>query len=126
MLIAGLVAIVAACTGADPGSEPTAGPTASAAEPSQGVPPTTPANQPERVNLRGAVVAQQAGCVELQTSGGRYALLGVSDPLLPGAIVAVRGRALHTVRAPCAGTPFRVTVVRQVGVQAPSPQPPPV
>jgi len=126
MLAASVAAILSACAGGESGTDATAPRDTATGGPLATLPsPSSPPTEGSPVDkLVGSVLAREPGCLELQTSGGRFALLGAVDLLLPGAYVIVHGRAVPGLRPPCAGTPFRVSAIRQVGVHWPSPTPP--
>ncbi len=77
-------------------------------------PPKKPTDSFSPITLRGRItVGATAGCLELVTEGGRYAL--VADPatdLAPGVEVEVIGLPAPQLQLPCDGTPLQVSQIR--------------
>ena len=79
-------------------------------------PPKGPTDAFDPVTLRGRIAAGLSqGCVELVTSGGRYALLGdLVTSVAPGDEVEVVGLPAPQIRLACDGTPLEVSAVRRL------------
>lgn len=75
-------------------------------------PPTTPTDQASPRTLRGTV-AEDAGCLVLDTQSGQWALEGgLTEGLRPGDRVEIRARPAPQAESPCGAPVLRIVAVR--------------
>ncbi|HZI97200.1 MAG TPA: hypothetical protein VFD41_06700 [Actinomycetales bacterium] len=70
--------------------------------------PKSPSDPLPAVTVTGEVVDVRAGCLELSTDAGSYAVVGEHD-LAVGDVVTVRGRAAQVAQSPCG--PFVLNLI---------------